>query len=110
MNFNELQLTIDKMSYKGTSRIQAIIDRNTDYVIISVHMPVYDVMTGNLSPQICSKRITCEELRQIHPDIVNQIVYGLWRKLELHEVDEWFKVDGKNYIDPHPEITQKESA
>lgn len=24
--------------------------------------------------------------------------------LEIHEIQEWFKIDERNYVDPHPEI------
>lgn len=33
-----------------------------------------------------------------------QMVHETIKNLELHEIDEWFKLDGKCVNDPHPEL------
>jgi hypothetical protein len=33
-----------------------------------------------------------------------EAVYRLVKRLELHELDEWFKVDGLTLHNPHPEV------
>lgn len=39
--------------------------------------------------------------------IVRQILLGV-KRLEEHEVKEWFKLDGKNVEEPHPELLERE--
>lgn len=38
--------------------------------------------------------------------ILKRIMQGV-RELEMHEVEEWFKVDGRNFVDPHPELNKE---
>lgn len=37
--------------------------------------------------------------------ITRQILLGV-KRLEEHEVKEWFKLDGKNVEEPHPELLE----
>lgn len=39
-------------------------------------------------------------------DFVRYIAMNLIRRAELHEIDEWFKLDGVCVTDPHPEHRQ----
>ena len=34
-------------------------------------------------------------------------IYCMLREMELHEIDEWFKLDGYHVKDPHPEFRKK---
>jgi hypothetical protein len=37
-------------------------------------------------------------------DYFHHMVLALIRKIEMHEIDEWLKIDGKNFRNPHPEL------
>ena len=40
----------------------------------------------------------------IPDDAFIYLCYSAVRMFEMHELDEWFKVDGKHHKDPHPEV------
>lgn len=42
--------------------------------------------------------------------LIDYLVLQLIRKVELHEIDEWLKIDGINFREPHPELKEKVSA
>lgn len=42
-------------------------------------------------------------LDTMYPDMLTEAVHHACRELELHEVKEWLKFDGKYVTNPHPE-------
>lgn len=41
-------------------------------------------------------------LRMIDREYIIDLAFQLVRRHENHEVEEWFKVDGTHWVDPHP--------
>jgi hypothetical protein len=46
----------------------------------------------------------------VRGDLVRHVAVNLIRRAELHEMDEWLKLDGKCVNDPHPELRVKPPA
>ena len=64
---------------------------------------VPDVRTG--------EPISIDLVQKVFPnygdEVILQQVHMMVRKLEEHETNEWFKVDGKCYKEPHPEVKKE---
>lgn len=77
---------------------------------LTVAMPSYDavgrrrkVMAGTV--RILPKAMLNAAARGKRARLINYVV-ALIHLRELHEIDEWLKVDGKHLVDPHPELAK----
>ena len=43
-----------------------------------------------------------EQMDRFKPNDVLDMLYRMWRQLEMHEVSEFFKYKGRHFVDPHP--------
>ena len=49
------------------------------------------------------KKLTRNELDKLTEFRFMERLRQWWTEFELHEVDEWLKLDGATFVDPHPE-------
>lgn len=74
-------------------------------VIITIIAPMPNLSGKDKTVDVVSNRhFDCQQLARMKDgDIIGYIFTQVIRDLELHEMDEWFKVDGFHVRDPHPE-------
>ena len=99
MTFKEFKKIIESITYKPNSQF-AVREMNPGMVWVSLRRDVPDVceptrITPLTSSYVMQYYDTCREA-------VIERTFALCLSLEKHETEEWFKVKGKNWIDPHP--------
>lgn len=73
---------------------------NLDYTVPSIHNPyMMQPLTTGFS---IAEHSLVEMLAR--GDFMNFIKVNLFRRAELHELDEWLKLDGVCVTEPHPEL------
>lgn len=107
MKINEAREVLNTIVYKNA---YFYLDMGIyDEVLLRVKLPVKDACSGyayTVAPEIkitSEQRFPIEHFQRIQKDEFLYLVRKMCQRLELHEVDEHFKVDGICYTDPHPE-------
>ncbi len=100
MAVRNVQAQLDRVRYKHGWKFSADGDCNAIIITAQFNAPDADGKAPGLLPV---RQIRLIDYRDdISPSRVNQEVYCLIRSLELHEIDEWLRVDGKHLHNPHP--------
>ena len=89
-------------------------DTHSGFIQIRLKAPVKDACSGyhyEVSPVIPITSI--DTIDPIHFDRMDRehflyIIYNMCKRLEMHELDEHFKIEGKCFRDPHPERNKDE--
>lgn len=81
------------------------IRTNHDYTMSSGADKVVQTMVGLATSVLFTERSLIEMLSR--GDLVNYLRGNLIMRAELHEMDEWLKLDGEHVKDPHPELPKK---
>jgi len=104
MTFKELQLIVDQISYKPKYFLDARLALEYDAVEIRLSYPALNVENPSENIILRSKDIILgEALKHLEEEDLLKQVYCLFRTAELHELDEWFKFNGKRLKEPHKE-------
>jgi hypothetical protein len=108
MTIQEARNIINEITYKNFYfKIQEDIYRGITLVATA---PVKDACSGysfEMAPIIPIKTIQIFDERYFNildKEQFIKILYITCKRLELHELDEHFKVNGICYVDPHPEL------
>jgi hypothetical protein len=104
-----LQLTA-KISYKSQDMqrdwlVLTVIDGGSVALMVNFLRPDSDE-PSQTSVIGSSKMIDALDLERWDDRDFLRFVRECIRELELHEVDEFFKVDGKHFINPHEQCTE----
>ena len=104
MTLDDLQALCSRLSYKPNSHLSARRESWGDFVTIRVALSVPDVeQPEKLAPVTASYSLSLAELAHWTEDHAIRFIQTQWRRLELHEGDEFFRLDGRPVTDPHPE-------
>ena len=107
-----LQLTA-KISYKSQDMqrdwlVLTVMDCGSAALMVNFFRPDSDDPTGQRPAIIgSSKMINALDLERWNDRDFLHFVRECIRDLELHEVDEFFKVDGEHFVNPHGECTDE---
>jgi len=106
---NNLDLALQSISYKKNFSFRYSPASDSNHVNLTIVMLVPDVNDPTHEVPISS-------YTRFEDPLTNQLPVAQYiaqirryiRELEAHEFDEWFKVDGKCYNEPHPEMSYRE--
>lgn len=105
MTFSEIKRFFEeRVTYKPGYKFYVLRSMYADTVgitVVSSPLPDADGINPDLTPVLYGQSVHPEELRS--DDDCRAHASLLIRGLELHEVDEWLRVDGLHVKDPHPE-------
>lgn len=101
MNYDELELLVDQLSYKPGTRILLGYRQITNQYYLQVECERIDITTGRMGvgrggTYVVEPGATLSE--------VVQAVFGLVRNYEEHEAREWFKYRGRRVFGPHMDV------
>lgn len=109
MTLTEAQRILDnEIKYKN-AHFRVNYQYNNDEIWIHIAMPVRDACSGysydqaTLMPIKSTEMIYDSYFEQMTKEDLIRKAYEMCRRLELHELDEHFKVNNICYKDPHPE-------
>ena len=75
------------------------------YVLLLVNVPVLNVQPPHEAIVITScKAWFVLDIERLDDQFILGELFDVIVQAERHEVAEWFKFDGKNVVDPHPEL------
>lgn len=103
MRTDEIEATLRRVSYKPGWRFTVDDRMHDDEVTIVLQHDTPDV---NDPENIITVTTLTRGLRETYSNeeiLLRGVVPKLIRQMEYHEIDEWFKIDGKHVRDPHPE-------
>lgn len=100
---------LERVTYKPGWRIK--VSRPTDRglhnywepVTIQAQYPTVDVNTLETIMLNLHHQIDIHTAEEVSEDILVDLISHIIKGFEMHEFDEWFKLDGKHVRDPHPE-------
>lgn len=98
---------IKRIQYKPNIAISAHLDYATDFIMCRVSGQVQNADNFNETANIST--IQSQNIRTFEVMTDDQVVhffYRMIRHFENHEIDEFFKIDGQHFRDPHPELKQ----
>lgn len=109
-----IQAILDRMTYKPGWKIT--ISRPTDSIhnfwepiTLYARYPTTDVLTGETIMLSFVRSIDVDSAEKYPEDkLINLIAYFI-KSFEMHEFDEWFKIDGVCVHEPHPELKERAS-
>lgn len=115
---------------KGERRIQDILDRMTykpgwkitisrpedcgvqnywEPITLHARYPTIDITTGKPITLSLVRSIPLESAETVPEDALIDLIGYIIKNFEMHEFDEWFKIDGVCVRDPHPELKVRAS-
>lgn len=97
----DVQEVLDRVECRGWD-IYAFETESEMYRIkISISRKVIDVLNGEITMQATVVAISTDaRIGSLETEVV-QMVRGAMHAMAVHEVDEWFKLDGKRIFNPH---------
>lgn len=78
---------------------------DTDSIEIRVSKLAHDAvapLSNFVMPVINTRLVDREWLKSCTQDQLLKLIHKIIVDLEMHEIDEWFKLDGKCITEPHP--------
>lgn len=99
---NRLDRIMDRVSYKPGWVIDLCVP--LDVVELRVACTQPDVLTGLPTTVHTVQQLPLDRFNMMSDDQVYSWIGTALMRLEEHEFDEWFKVDGRHVFDPHPEL------
>lgn len=106
---NNLEAAVDLITYKSNFIIKCYRELDSDSFSVRIHMNVSNVLEpAKIVPIMSCGIYPGETINDLSVIGWVNVVRDLLKNLESHEFDEWFKVDGKCFTDPHPEMPYKE--
>lgn len=96
---------VDRITYKRDTVIIVSPMASLDEIAITISRNVEcSSGSGKVNALRSSEIYFYQYLLNVDPEELCGRIYSLIKRFELHELDEWFKIDGKHYRDPHPEL------
>lgn len=93
-----------RITYKpGFKMTLEIHDWNSGCVELKISHKTISVSKSEPALIYHTEKIVINELSQMTEKEFIALVYNAVTHLERHEQDEWFKVDGRPLVEPHPE-------
>lgn len=98
---NRVQEVVDKISYKpGYEFICKRSEYHDDVIVTLVSVPVLDSTgTGEMRPIRGNLMVATYH----DEEYIKRSIFSMIRAMELHEMNEWLKFEGKYIENPHPE-------
>jgi hypothetical protein len=112
MTIREAQQILEEIKYKNF-KFNISMMLNTHLIIIKATAPVIDACSGD---EYSNSRIipitTSQTIDHVHFDKMDRehfiyTIYNTCKRLEMHELDEHFKINGECFRNPHPESIKK---
>lgn len=110
MKFEDAQLLLEKrLTYKSGYGISVHKNPYKASILVSIFMTEPDSNNPKREPGPVGStyEIIFSDFRSMSEEEFLNRVYSQLFKMEEHSVKEWFRVDGKCFKDPHPEVTEK---
>ena len=93
----------NKFSYKPSLEVYVLPHENFENnVNVWLNYKTKDVNTNENFTFSGRKFLSKEELGENWQQSLAAILWDWILEAEIHEAKEWFKISGKNYMDPHP--------
>ena len=109
----EFSRLVNRLSYKTQTHAKFVLQYNKDMkppaLKLSIQQVVPDVNNRNdrlvrVNTTLGTHQIWSEaEVAQIDEETMLGRIYDMLLSMEEHEIREWFRIDGKCVVDPHPE-------
>lgn len=102
MNFAECKAVVSRITYKPNVKINVLEDRTLyggPHLLLEFAAHVSDVRTGE--PTTIHQRATYPLAALNGEEHLVYFIHENVRRMEMHELDEWFKLDGVHFRDPH---------
>lgn len=100
MTLDEIKNLVNTLTYKpGT---EFVVRQGTKHIpkhVIIIKVPVMALPSGRVDKAHLSIYLNPLDNRE---DILDNL-YDLLRQWEMHELDEFFQINGNSIIDPHPQ-------
>lgn len=117
MNIDEIESFVARISYKPDFYIEVGTDLDDPELFMvrarAILPDVHPNGTPGLSRLIDGRHVVFVYSHGRHrfdqcPDetMLRMLVEVQLHEVEKHEFDEWFRVDGKTIVDPHPELAK----
>jgi hypothetical protein len=97
--FSRFQGYLTRFRYKPNFQINLDFDNYWDEIRITLSMDVRDVYDHDKTTRVYQRYAIHEAASE---RTFFEYLYNAIRKFEEHEIKEWFWVDGKHFVDPHP--------
>lgn len=96
---------VKRITYKPGWKLHLMWTENQPYYVsFFLRMQVPDLKTQAPINLQFAETAALDFFMHKHEDFILRMwIYPFILKAEEHELREWFKVDGKHFIDPHPE-------
>lgn len=102
---NRIDRINDRVTYKPGWKIELRQPLSTPWEVhLTVAGTVPDVTTGLPTTVYGTHRLPRDVFDNLPDDLVYDWIRGWIVEAEMHELDEFFKVDGRHFRDPHPEL------
>lgn len=99
-----LQVLLERVTYKPGWTFACEQLNYSTVSVCFVHSET-DVLTGKVKPFASYMTVYEPELARMDDrKMMEAIVCRLVKNAEMHEMDEWLKLDGEHVVDPHPEV------
>lgn len=98
---SKVQRALSRLSYKPTFRFEAFQSSDGDQIEIRIVHVAPDSRDGFTPIPLTSFSIFNADAAHLD-EAVFYLVRRQIHEMELHEIDEWLKIDGKHVKNPHP--------
>jgi hypothetical protein len=110
--YNKINSILERLTYKPNVRIKCLHSSTRDSIEILLSGSVPDADQPAATVPWDQPTITVVSIYTLAPQFIlsqseDALIHLLWhhvRKWEDHEAMEFFKIDGKHFKDPHPEL------
>lgn len=97
-----------RLTYKPGFQFMAHHASRRDAIEVTINHSPQDSGNPSKTLPIVSQILICSEAltqtQESAEEIMRVMLFPAIRDLELHEMHEWLKIDGKHVKDPHPEL------
>lgn len=99
-----LAAVLERLHYKPGWKFSIMRNTESGFMTLVVQAAVENVEAPHEKVQINMTETVHPEMTD--DEFINTVCSAIC-KMEMHEVDEYFKVDGRHYREPHPELWPK---
>jgi hypothetical protein len=105
MNVSEAIAIVSRLTYKPGWSLQAYPEPHTGGLILRFGKDEPDSEKGGdaVRPLMYTTQIPKQRLDDFSRDLFLRTVFATVTARELHEVEEWLRLDGEPLFEPHPE-------
>lgn len=108
---DRVQNIVNRIKYKPDFHIEVYYDYHDCIQIRGVmkNRPDADKPEAQAGPLLSVHRIPYETVEQMSDAMIIRVCLDLIRRMEMHEIDEWLKVDDKRVTNPHPDLRKEDT-